>query len=587
MDIREYLQQHYLLFDGAMGTCYAARYPGDQVACEPVNLTHPERILEIHRAYLDAGCRAIKTNTFAANTAIMECAFEQVRAMIEAGWRIACEAAAPYEAFVFADIGPLPALLDEDEYYRILDVFLGLGARHFLFETFADDRVLPALAAYVKGRCPDAFILTSFAAGPDGFTRSGGDVRALIARMAACADVDAVGLNCVSGPSHMLRLIGELPVRPALLSVMPNAGYPTLVRGRTFFEGDPHYFASRMAEILGAGARILGGCCGTTPAHLASTAEKLAALPAGELPRASASAPAAAPAARNRLAEKLAAGKRIIAVELDPPADASLAKFMDGARTLKQCGVDAITIADCPIARARADSSMLAAKLHRELDVDPIPHMTCRDRNINATKALLFGLSGEEVHNVLTVTGDPIPGADRAEVKGVFSFHSAMLAAYIRDLGEQGMVAPFTVYGALNVNARNFDAELRKAVRKVESGVAAFLTQPLFTDRSFENLHLAHETLGVPILGGVIPIVSQRNALFMHHEVAGIELTQEVIDRYAGLDRAQAEELAVELSVALARRMEPDTAGWYLITPFGRVGLIARIIDALRNGSNC
>lgn len=587
MDIRTYLQQHVLLFDGAMGTCYAARYPGDQVSCEPENLTHPERILEIHRAYLEAGCRAIKTNTFAANTAVMECSFEQVREIIIAGWRIACEAAAPADAFVFADIGPLPALLDENEYYRILDTFLELGAEHFLFETFPDDRILPALAAYIRERSPEAFILTSFAAAPDGFTRSGSDVRALIGRMAACKDIDAVGLNCVSGPSHMLRLIGELPVRPPLLSVMPNAGYPTMVRGRTFFEGDPHYFASRMGEIARSGARILGGCCGTTPAHIVCTAEKLAALPQSELPQKMQTDPAVSLEARNRLAEKLQAGKRVIAVELDPPADASLTKFMDGARTLKQCGVDAVTIADCPIARARADSSMLAAKLHRELDIDPIPHMTCRDRNINATKALLFGLSGEGVHNVLTVTGDPIPGADRAEVKGVFSFNSAMLAAYIRDLCEQGMVAPFTVYGALNVNARNFDAELKKAVRKVESGVAAFLTQPLFTDRSFENLRLAHETLPVPILGGVIPIVSHRNALFMHHEVAGIELTQEVIDRYEGLDRAAAEELAVELSVELARRMEPDTAGWYLITPFGRVGLIARIMEQLKPDCNC
>ena len=583
MDIRTYLQEQILLFDGAMGTCYAARFPGDQVACEPENLNHPERILEIHRAYLEAGCRAIKTNTFAANTAVMECSFEQVCEIIKSGWKIANEAAAPFGAFVFADIGPLPALLAEDEYYHILDVFLELGAQHFLFETFPDDRVLSALTSYVKERCPGAFVLTSFAAGPDGFTRSGSDVHALISRMANCESVDAVGLNCVSGPSHMLRLIGELNDRPKLLSVMPNAGYPTIVRGRTFFEGDPGYYASRMAEIARAGACILGGCCGTTPAHIEAIAKKLADLPSQKLPKAEKAAPVEPVQARNRLAEKLRAGKRVIAVELDPPADASLTKFMDGARVLKACGVDAITIADCPIARARADSSMLAAKLRRELDVDPIPHMTCRDRNINATKALLFGLSGEEVHNVLTVTGDPIPGADRAEVKGVFSFNSAMLAAYIRDLGEQGMVTPFAVYGALNVNARNFDMELKKAVRKVESGVSAFLTQPLFTEQSFENLRLAHETLDVPILGGVIPIVSHRNALFMHHEVAGIELTQEVIDRYEGLDREAAEELAVELSVGLARRMESYTAGWYLITPFGRVGLIGRIIDKLRS----
>ena len=582
MDIRTYLQDHFLLFDGAMGTYYASRYPGDQVTCEPINLSHPDRILKIHRSYLKSGCCAIKTNTFAANTAVMECEFEQVKEIISAGWKRACEAVFGTEAYVFADIGPLPTMADEKEYLKILDVFLEHGAENYLFETFSEDRIIPQLAAYVKERCPQAFIMVSFAASPDGFTRSGGDVRAMIARMAENQLVDAVGLNCISGPSHMLRLIAELHKRPAFLSVMPNAGYPTLVRGRTFFEGDTKYFASRMEEIARSGARILGGCCGTTPDHIAQISEKLKTLPVSEMTINSASVNSTTSSVCSRLAAKLKNKERVIAVELDPPADASLTRFMDGARALKACGVDAITIADCPIARARADSSMLAAKLRRELNIDPIPHMTCRDRNINATKALLFGLSGEDVHNVLAVTGDPIPGADRAEVKGVFSFHSAMLAAYIRDLGEQGMVAPFTIFGALNVNARNFDAELKKAIRKVESGVSAFLTQPVFTEEAFENLRCAYETLDVPILGGVIPIVSHRNALFMHHEVAGITLTQEVIDRYEGLDRAAAEDLAVEISVELAQRMKPYTAGWYLITPFGRVGLMGRIIDKLR-----
>ena len=222
MDIRTYLQDHCLLFDGAMGTYYAALYPSDPVTCEPVNLSHPERILEIHRAYIKAGCQAIKSNTFAANTSVMECDFEQVREIISAGWQLACEAAAGTGTYVFADIGPLPALLDENEYYRILDIFLELGAEHYLFETFADDHGLAELAAYVKNRCPQAFVMVSFAAGPDGFTRAGGDVRAMIGRISDCAYVDAVGLNCISGPSHMLRLITELSKRPKLFR---SSGY--------------------------------------------------------------------------------------------------------------------------------------------------------------------------------------------------------------------------------------------------------------------------------------------------------------------------------------------------------------------------
>ena len=175
-----------------------------------------------------------------------------------------------------------------------------------------------------------------------------------------------------------------------MLSVMPNAGYPTIVDGRTFFENRAGYFASRMVEIVAAGAKIIGGCCGTTPEHIRLTAEALHEEEIKPEP-AAAQVEVKPREVKNRLADKFAAKKRVIAVELDPPADDNLEKFMAGAKALKEAGVDAVTIADCPIARARADSSLLAAKLRRELDIDPIPHMTCRDRNINATKALLLG----------------------------------------------------------------------------------------------------------------------------------------------------------------------------------------------------
>ena len=590
MELREYLKHKVLLFDGAMGTYFRAVHPEYPGKCELANCTAPEQVTAVHKAYLESGARAIKTNTFAANTHALECSFDRVRTVIRAGWKLAQEAAEPYRAFVFADIGPIT---DADgEYEKIVDEFLALGAQNFLFETFSDDDDLYGLAAYIKARCPEAFLITSFAVTPDGFTRKGLSARAVLAHAAECPLIDAAGFNCVSGPNHLLAqaranasLFGkERPgAEPAMLSVMPNAGYPTIVDGRTFFENRAGYFAASMVEIVAAGAKIIGGCCGTTPEHIRLTAE---ALNEEEIkPVASKEQPAAVPRnVRNRLADKFRAGKRVIAVELDPPADARLDRFMAGARALKQAGVDAVTIADCPIARARADSSMLAAKLHRELDIDPIPHMTCRDRNINVTKALLLGLSAEDVHNVLVVTGDPIPSAERDEVKGVFSFNSAVLAGYIRELGEQGITAPFRVYGALNVNAANFEVELRRAKRKQEQGVAAFLTQPVFTSRAFENLIRAHEELDSDILGGVIPIVSYRNALYMNNEVAGIEISQGVIKRYEGLDREAAEDLAVDLSVQLAQRMEPYTAGWYFITPFQRVGLITRILRELRGG---
>lgn len=585
MDIRTHIKDRTLLFDGAMGTYYAACHPDDPMKCEWANLNHPERVRAIHEEYIRAGAQAIKTNTFGANSQACDCSAQEALTLVTRGWEIAAQAAAAHDVHVFADIGPMTG--PGQEYEQIIDRFLELGAKNFLFETFADDAAVHELAGRIRRGRPDAFVIVSYAVTPDGFTRQGLSARSLLLRAQADANVDAAGFNCVSGPLHLCTLAREtiplLDDGDTVMSVMPNAGYPTIQNGRTIFDSSPSYFAARCGDLAALGVRILGGCCGTTPEHIRQAAGALAAGTRGSL-----TAVRKTPARmqqdspRNRFADKLASGRRVIAVELDPPADANIQTFMQGARRLKAAGVDAVTIADCPVARVRVDSSMLAAKLRRELDLEPIPHMTCRDRNINATKALLLGLSMEQVHNVLVVTGDPIPSASRDEVKGVFSFNSVVLADYIRQLSAEGMAAPFHVYGALNVNARNFDAELNKALRKQEAGICAFLTQPVFTEQAFANLRRAYETLDAAILGGVIPIVSHRNAIFMSQEMAGIEIPDDVVSRYEGLTRERAEELAVDLSTELARRMQPWTHGWYLITPFQRVSLIERILKNLK-----
>ena len=255
--------------------------------------------------------------------------------------------------------------------------------------------------------------------------------------------------------------------------------------------------------------------------------------------------------------------------------------FLGAAARLKALGADAVTIADCPVARVRADSSILAAKLRRELDMDAIPHMTCRDRNLNAAKALLLGLSMEGVHNVLVVTGDPVPSASRDEVKAVFSFNSAMLAGYIRALGEETLRGPFLIAGALNVNAPNFDAELRKALRKKENGVELLMTQPVFTDEAVRNLRRAKEETGLRILGGLMPPVSYRNASYMHNEISGIRLSEEILERYRDTDRETAGKLGVSLCLETAEKIAPWVDGYYLMTPFQRIDLIEEIMRGL------
>ena len=586
MDIRSDLKQgRPLLFDGAMGTYFAALPGRAEERCERACLDHPEEVRAIHRAYLEAGCRAVKTNTFSVGADLAQGDEPLAKDIISAACRLVREEAATFEAYVFADLGPAPEdspLSLADNYCHQADWFLDCGIRHFLVETLPSDDGIPELAHHLKARCPDAYLIVSFAVAPGGVTRYGISGDELYRRTAALPEVDAVGFNCVSGPHHLLEYIQTISPLEKPLSVMPNAGYPTVLGRRTVYHGTPEYFGQKLAQIVQAGASIVGGCCGTPPAHIAQVAKPL------ENPASQAVFPAPAkPEGRrspsvNTLAEKLNSGKRVIAVELDPPVDDNIAPFLEGVRVLQDAGADAITIADCPIGRPRADSSLLACKLKRELDMEPLPHMTCRDRNLNATKALLLGLSMEGVHNVLLVTGDPIPTEDRDEVKSVFNFNSRKLAQYVSGLNEQVLTTPFRIFGALNVNARNFAMQLKIAREKEDCGVAGFLTQPVLSAEGLENLKLARETLHGKILGGIYPVVSHKNACFLNNEIAGIHVCDEIVALYEGKDREAAEELAVTISVRVAKEIAPYTDGLYLMTPFRRVELMSRIIEQVK-----
>ena len=587
-DVRTLLKKRPLLFDGGMGTYYKGA-PGRE--CEQANRLDPEGIRAVHRAYLAAGADAIKTNTFGLPR--MAAAQDpEWEALADAGWKLAAEAAAGTDAAVFADLGPAPdteGLSAAQVYTAVVRRFAALGAKNYLFETLSSDTgVLDAVRA-LRETVPDAFVQVSFAVLPDGYTREGRYCAELVRRVAQSGVVDAVGLNCVSAPGAMRALVQQLGDAGLPLSVMPNAGYPVVARAQVRYQGKPEYFARELSRLAAEGVRILGGCCGTTPQHIAALRTALDALPEA-LPAAPAAKPAAAAKSAvetdDAFLRKLHAGQRVIAVELDSPKDADLTAYLEGARRLQAAGADLLTIADCPIARARMDSSLVACRVHRELGMNVLPHMTCRDRNLNATKALLLGLYAEGVREILAITGDPIPTAERDEVKNVYQFNSRKLAQYIVSLAGEGreMPSPITVFGALNLNARNFEVELRRAAEKLENGMSGFLTQPVLSAQAVENLKKARETLGerAKILAGILPVVSQRNAIFMENEVNGIHVDDAIIQKFEGLDRAAGEELGLEVSVQAAKAAAPYADGFYLMTPFNRVALMERLIARLR-----
>ena len=588
IDVRAHLARKPLLFDGGMGTYYKAK-PGTE--CEQGNLLDPAGVRKVHREYLAAGAEAIKTNTFGLPR--MAAARQpDWQALARAGWKLAAEAAVETGAAVFADLGPAPdteAAPAGSIYTAVARCFVEQGAKNFLFETLSSDAgVLEAVQA-VKAQVPDAFVLVSFAVLPDGYTREGMYSKDLVRRMTESGIVDAVGFNCVSAPGAMRTLVQQLGSTALPLSVMPNAGYPVVTRTQVKYQGKPEYFAKELARIAAEGVRILGGCCGTTPAHVAALRAALDSLPAVEkaAPAVQVSTPEAPTVEKDdAFLRKLNAGKKVIAIELDSPKDADLTNYLAGAKRLQAAGADLLTIADCPIARARMDSSLVACRVHRELGLCTLPHMTCRDRNLNATKALLLGLYAEGVREVLAITGDPIPTAERDEVKNVYQFNSRKLAQYIVSLAGEGreMPSPMTVFGALNLNARNFEVELRRAGEKLENGMSGFLTQPVLSEQAVENLRRTRETLGerAKILAGIMPVVSQRNAIFMENEVNGIHVAEDIMEAFAGLDREQGEALGLEISLKMAREALPYADGFYLMTPFNRVALMERLIARLK-----
>lgn len=568
--VRELLAQGVLLFDGATGTALCAQ-SGEGEAVERLCLTQPQRVLALHRAYLAAGCRAIKTNTFAAHVSLACENEDDQKKLIRAAYDLARRAGDAYDAAVFADIGPAPTDADSAAacYIAMAEQYLNVGATCFLFETMQSGEGLAEAAAYIKASCPDAWIMVSFAADADGFTRAGEQASALALQMSACGAVDAIGLNCICGAYHIRQLLSTLDVGDKWMSAMPNAGYPHVEEGRTYYDSAPAYYAQQVMECVKAGARIVGGCCGTTPEHIRQIA-RLLGTPMPPRVRMGDEKAAQPPekGCRSRILRRLEQGRRITLVELDPPRSADIGGFMEGARQLEQAGADAITIADCPIGRARMDSSLLACKLSRELGIEALP----------------LGLSMENVHNVLAVTGDPIPTGDRGSVKSVYQFNSRVLAKFIRGLGESGEAEPFFVCGGLNINAVHFDSELDRAKEKMDCGVSAFLTQPVLSEQAALHLERARDELrGAKLIGGLFPVVSEKNARFLQSEVHGITVDEAVVRAYAGLDRAQGEDMAVRLCREAASRISPFVDGYYMMTPFQRVELVCRVIRATRN----
>ena len=572
-------------FDGAFGTYYYQKSKQNPY-CEYANLDDPDTVFQIHREYIDAGVHAIKTNTFGANSLLTKDT-GRIAAIIQNGFSIAQAAAANTNIKVFADIGFINS---EDEgvhkeYENNARLFIECGAKYFIFETLAEfEEVVPALRL-IKSKVPESVILVSFAVSQEGFTSRGCYYKNILDAAAQNEYTDIVGLNCLCGPSHMYQLLKSLEAPAKPLSAMPNSGYPSAMNGRTVYQDNTEYFSDRADQIHSLGVKILGGCCGTTPAHIREMIRRIGDKPdisardsAEKTPHEQKKVP------QNSLKNSFEADKKIIAVELDAPTDLDCGFLTDSASKVRIHGADLITIADSPLARTRADSIMIAAKVKRDTGVNVIPHLCCRDRNHIGIKAALIAGKIENIDNILVITGDPVSQTDRGEYKGVFNFNSAGLISFIRRLNEEIFAAaPYYIGGAINPNALQFSAELKRAGQKISNGAEFLLSQPVFTDQAVENLKLAKKELGCRILAGILPIAGYKNALFLNNEVSGITIPETLIAEMKNVSGDEARIISIKFCMDIVKKTYSTCDGYYIMTPLKKVDLVCDLIRNIRS----
>ncbi len=595
MDIREYLANNRLITDGAMGTWYdrLTGYKGN--LAERANLENPQQIRDIHRAYIEAGAQLIRTNTFAVNSMFFSA--DEIEEVLKAAWENASQAVSDSgkDVWIAADMGPIDADETksdgdvEQEYIQLSDYFLRLGAKVFVFETLSDFRYVKRAGSYIKAKCPDAFVVMQFSFNRNGYTRSGMSVRAILSEAASMADMDAVGFNCGVGPLHLYELLKNQSFPEGkYMTVLPNAGYPTELRGRTLYSENVPYYVEMMGRIANLGFDIIGGCCGTTPEHIRGLHHLLVnnvkppkkLMPAVYSPDRQSGCGQEAAEEKTELIQKLERGEKIFVVELDPPFDANDTKLMDGASLLRDIGVDMITLADSPLARPRADSIASAIKMRYTRQMEAMPHISCRDKNVIAHRAQLLGMHMNGLRHALIVTGDPIARGDRESIKSVFNFNSIKLMKYVQTMNQEVFGnRPIYYGGALNHNNGSADNIAARMRLKMEAGAQWFLTQPIYGQDDIDRLRELKEKSGGRIIAGIMPLVSRKNALFIKNEMPGIHVPEHVLEQYEeGMSREAYEDVAAAISVDLMKRLEDVCDGYYMMTPFNRASLIKRII---------
>ena len=590
MTLREYIKHNRIIADGAMGTYFAGKKQDQQAISEMANIKEPELIKEIHQEYIKAGATLIRTNTFAANIYSLHIRESLRKQVVRQGVRIARKAAleVKHKVFIAGSIGPIPQHygVEEDsilaEYKEIINILISEQVDVILFETFADFYYIEQLIPYIRTKS-NCFILADFCINKNGYTMSGISAKRLCRQAETLMELDGFGFNCGIGSGHMLTIIEDLVLpENKYVAIMPNAGYPEQMHSRMVFRENSQYFFENMQKISRLGISVLGGCCGTTPKHIALIVQKLSGESISitdirqqqEVLREKQEKPK-----ENEFYKLYEAGKKVVAVELDPPYDADYERLVELTRKLQSGNCDIITMADSPMGRSRVDSILMSIKLRQETGMPVMPHVCCRDKNMIAMRSTLLGAYINDIRNLLVVTGDPVPGESRINTTSVFDYNSIRLMNYIKEMNEEHFSAdPFCYGGALNYARGSIDKVIERMQRKIDAGARYFLSQPAYAKEDIERLYQIKQKVDTKILCGIMPFVSWRNANFVKNEFFGITVPDSVVMRYnKDMSREEAELVGAEIANETIEQLKDFADGYYFMLPFNRVSLMDNI----------
>jgi homocysteine S-methyltransferase len=614
-NFRELLDSdHVYVFDGAVGTRLYDKGVYINRSYDELNLTSPDLVREVHGEYVSAGADIIETNTFGATRhKLQPYGLEnKLREINIAAVKLAREAAGD-KVFVAGAIGPLglriepfgPTSFDEakEMFREQAEALLEGGVDLFVLETFSELTEIEQAIKAVR-ELTDLPIVAQMAIQMDGKTTFGTTPEAFTAALDKL-DVDVIGLNCGMGPNHTLNALEKMrSVTTKKLSAQPNAGLPRDVQGRQFYMGSPEYMAEFARRFVQAGAKFVGGCCGTTPTHIKLIAESIRSVS----PRQGVSQFHNQPVTvaelkpedvqvvpaeeRSRWGAKIARGEFVTSVEVLPPKGCDAEKTLDSIRLLKEVGVDGVNIPDGPRAQTRMSAQATAVLVEREIGIEAVLHYCCRDRNLLGMMSDLLGAAALGLHNLLIITGDPPKMGPYPDATAVFDIDAIGLTNMVNklnhglDLGNNPIGKPtaFSIGVGVNPGAVNMEEELRRFEWKVEAGAEYAITQPVFDTEQLKRFLDMIEHVRIPIVAGIWPLISYRNAEFMHNEVPGVNVTPEILERMriaSDKSKEEGRDEGIRIARESLNEVKDVIQGVQVSAPFGNVKYALQVFEAL------